>query len=78
MQAVFRQPVSPGFPLQVLGSAHALPVGFPLQSLASAQRRGAMRNYFEEKKSPQSRKSKKRKKEKTLYRNFFDHWFFDD
>jgi hypothetical protein len=26
----------PGFPLQVLGSAHALPVGFPLQSLARA------------------------------------------
>jgi hypothetical protein len=24
----------PGFPLQVLGSAYALPVGFPLQSLA--------------------------------------------
>jgi hypothetical protein len=24
----------PGFPLQVLGSADALPVGFPLQSLA--------------------------------------------
>jgi hypothetical protein len=24
----------PGFPLQVLGSANALPVGFPLQSLA--------------------------------------------
>jgi hypothetical protein len=24
----------PGFPLQVLGSAHALPAGFPLQSLA--------------------------------------------
>jgi hypothetical protein len=28
----------PGFPLQVLGSADALPVGFPLQSLARAQR----------------------------------------
>ncbi|MDR1317792.1 MAG: hypothetical protein LBK13_13075 [Spirochaetales bacterium] len=26
----------PGFPLQVLGSANALPVGFPLQSLARA------------------------------------------
>jgi hypothetical protein len=26
----------PGFPLQVLGSADALPVGFPLQSLAQA------------------------------------------
>jgi hypothetical protein len=24
----------PGFPLQVLGIAHAIPVGFPLQSLA--------------------------------------------
>jgi hypothetical protein len=30
------QAKKPGFPLQVLGSAHALPVGFPLQSLARA------------------------------------------
>jgi hypothetical protein len=28
----------PGFPLQVLGFAHANPVGFPLQSLARAAR----------------------------------------
>jgi hypothetical protein len=33
----------PGFPLQVLGSAHALPVGFPLQSLAQRQRKIASR-----------------------------------
>jgi hypothetical protein len=26
----------PGFPLQVLGFAYAIPVGFPLQSLARA------------------------------------------
>jgi hypothetical protein len=32
---IFRGPAArekPGFPLQVLGSAHALPAGFPLQS----------------------------------------------
>jgi hypothetical protein len=34
----------PGFPLQVLGSAHALPVGFPLQSLAHRQLRTKPRN----------------------------------
>jgi hypothetical protein len=28
----FARPKKPGFPLQVLGSADALPVGFPLQS----------------------------------------------
>ncbi|MDR1317566.1 MAG: hypothetical protein LBK13_11910, partial [Spirochaetales bacterium] len=33
----------PGFPLQVLGSANALPVGFPLQSLAQRQRKTASR-----------------------------------
>jgi hypothetical protein len=31
----------PGFPLQVLGSANALPVGFPLQSLARAPAAGS-------------------------------------
>jgi hypothetical protein len=37
----------PGFPLQVLGSANALPVGFPLQSLARAQRQTAkLRTQF--------------------------------
>jgi hypothetical protein len=34
----------PGFPLQVLGSAHALPVGFPLQSLAQWQIKTNPRN----------------------------------
>jgi hypothetical protein len=29
----------PGFPLQVLGIAYAIPVGFPLQSLAQRQLR---------------------------------------
>jgi hypothetical protein len=32
--AFFCSAKKPGFPLQVLGSAHALPAGFPLQSLA--------------------------------------------
>jgi hypothetical protein len=32
--ARFVRPKKPGFPLQVLGIAHAIPVGFPLQSLA--------------------------------------------
>jgi hypothetical protein len=31
-----RETKKPGFPLQVLGIAHAIPVGFPLQSLAQA------------------------------------------
>jgi hypothetical protein len=34
----------PGFPLQVLGFAHANPVGFPLQSLARARRLSLARN----------------------------------
>jgi hypothetical protein len=33
----FETAQKPGFPLQVLGSAHALPVGFPLQSFAQRQ-----------------------------------------
>jgi hypothetical protein len=32
--ARLEQAKKPGFPLQVLGFAHANPVGFPLQSLA--------------------------------------------
>jgi hypothetical protein len=31
-----REAPGPGFPLQVLGIANAIPVGFPLQSLARA------------------------------------------
>jgi hypothetical protein len=42
--ARFAHPKKPGFPLQVRGSADALPVGFPLQSLAHRQ----LRNQFRE------------------------------
>jgi hypothetical protein len=36
----------PGFPLQVLGFAHANPAGFPLQSLAHAQRQRKIASQF--------------------------------
>jgi hypothetical protein len=37
LRSKFPNRKKPGFPLQVLGFAHANPVGFPLQSLAQRQ-----------------------------------------
>jgi hypothetical protein len=48
----------PGFPLQVLGFAHANPAGFPLQSLA---------RHTLKKNSPRSRRSQKKNSTRRIH-----------